>query len=161
MQRAGLLDQTYAVAARAEVIQLFLASSTAVPPSTRAVLTGAQKCEREPASENASVDRCLPATTSRRTVSLPWVSSTATPAKCIVSTIAELPHSRATRSTTWAAARRPRPWPPTAALQVMPSTPALRAASMVWLGKAPVWSMARACSWAAAAATASAAARES
>jgi hypothetical protein len=62
------------------VTQLFSASSTTRPPVAFAVLVGAQKLLREPASENASVLRCLPATMSRRTDSGPYFSITAVPA---------------------------------------------------------------------------------
>ena len=51
------LDHTKAVAWWAEVIQLFFASRRTRSPSRVAVERGAQKCEREPCSENARVER--------------------------------------------------------------------------------------------------------
>ena len=75
----GLLDHTYAVAWLAEVHQLFFASRRMPSFSRVAVLTGAQKWLREPASENASVLRWRPAAMSLRIASGPCASITAVP----------------------------------------------------------------------------------
>ena len=65
--------ETYESARRAEVTHDFCA--LVVNPSTDGAAvnfeTGAQNCEREPFSDSASVDRCLPAAISRRSSSLP------------------------------------------------------------------------------------------
>ena len=91
----------------AEVTQLFWASSTTLSPSIRAVDSGAQKWLREPASENASVERWRPAAISRRTASEPNCSRTAVPALCMLATMAVDAQARDRRSTTIAAARGP------------------------------------------------------
>src|SRR5215467_6146249 len=56
----GRLDQTYRSAFPAAVIQLFLASSRTLLPEAIAVLTGAQKWLRDPASEKARVVTARP-----------------------------------------------------------------------------------------------------
>ena len=74
---AGRLVHTYESASPAEVTQLLLASSTTSLPVTEAVPSGAQKWLRDPVSENASVDRCVPEAIARRISSEPCCSMTA------------------------------------------------------------------------------------
>src|SRR6266567_9193768 len=73
----GRLDQTYRSAFPAAVIQLFLASSRTLSPEAAAVLTGAQKWLRDPASEKARVATARPSAIASRTVRGPWASITA------------------------------------------------------------------------------------
>src|SRR6266480_363285 len=63
----GRLDQTYRSAFPAAVIQLFLASSRTLSPEAVAVLTGAQKWLRDPASEKARVVTARPSAIASRT----------------------------------------------------------------------------------------------
>ena len=56
------------------VIQLLRAVSRTLSPSSIAGPTGAQNWLRDPTSENASVDRCVPAAIALRTSSGPWAS---------------------------------------------------------------------------------------
>ena len=63
----------------ADVTQLFRALRDDSSPSRSAVLTGAQKWLREPASLNASVLRCAPLAAACRTSRGPSASSTAVP----------------------------------------------------------------------------------
>src|SRR5947208_955753 len=63
----GRLDHTYVSAWPADVTQLFLASSRTLPSDCVAVLTGAQKWLRDPASENARVVIELPDARASRT----------------------------------------------------------------------------------------------
>ncbi len=143
---SGRLDHTYAVAWLADVTQLLRAWRRTLPPSIFSALdTGAQNMLREPASEKASVDRWRPSATSRRTFSGASLSSTAAPAKCIVTTIAVEPHSRAIRSTTRAATRGEWPSPPTSRLVNRPRTPALPSAATASAGNAAFWSTGDAC----------------
>src|SRR5438552_14947329 len=76
---SGVDDQTNAVAREAEVTQLLRALRTTSPLSLVAVLTGAQKWLRDPASLNASVLRWSPLAAARRTSTGAWASRTAAP----------------------------------------------------------------------------------
>jgi len=73
----GRLDQTYRSASPADVTQLLRASSRTPLPLAAALLSGAQKWEREPTSENASVPSARPAAIARRLCSSPCASTTA------------------------------------------------------------------------------------
>ncbi len=102
-----------------------------------AVPTGAQKWLREPASDHASVERCRPAATSRRSASAPNFSITAVALKCMVTTIAVEGHACAMRSTTCEASASPSPMPPTSVALVRPSNPASPSARIAVRGNMP------------------------
>ena len=125
----GWLDQTYESASPAEVTQLFCRRARCRRSPSAAVLTGAQKWLRDPASENASVVRCRPAAI------LAHVG------------VGRAPRSPRCRSSAWrrpsrsnrmpraiARPRAPRracpsPMPPTSGALIRPSRPAFASAS--------------------------------
>src|SRR5262249_4945357 len=110
--------------------------------------TGAQNCEREPASDSASVDRCLPAAISRSTPSRPSsvadAAITCEATTCITYTIAVDEQPDASSSATAANVRAPSPPPPSCRGAPRPGSPARLSASTLSSGKRPSLSTAEA-----------------
>src|SRR5580765_7858792 len=106
-------------------------------PFFLAVLRGAQKWLREPASLNASVLRWAPLAAARRISGGPYASRTAVPQKCMHMTMAVDPHSCAIRVTMAAAPLGPRPSPPTSVELTAPIRPAAANAFNPRSGNAP------------------------
>src|SRR6266545_2955395 len=130
-------DTTYTSAYPAEVTQLLRTASRIACPSSFACETGAQKCEREPASDKARVASSSPEASRRSRSGRPGggVAATAITADtCIRYTIAVEPHAAATWARTSANSSGPPPDPPASTGRVRPSRPQPRSASTAACG---------------------------